>query len=83
MPTDVIVIQFPAIFQMDSSKQATVCASLRVFLPSNPSNLNAFGAIGCSLALNVLKLSNIFISNQSPTLLTIKVNITNPKSPPK
>jgi hypothetical protein len=67
---------------MDSSKQATVCPTIVLSLPSNSGNLNAIGIFGCVLSQNILTLSNIFKASQPPALLTIKVNLTNPPVTP-
>lgn len=80
LPTDSIVIQFPAVFSLDSSKQATVCATVVLSLASNPTNLNS--PISCALSTNVLTLSNIFKASQVPSLLNIKVSVTNPSTTP-
>ncbi len=78
--TDSVVIQFPAVFQMDTSKQAVVCASVTFALMSNPSNLNS--SVTCTLSSNVLSFTNIFKSSQNPSLLTIAINVTNPSISP-
>jgi len=64
---------------LNSTKQATICPTIVIDLPSNVSNLNTFS---CSLSSNVLTLSNIIKSSQNPALLTIKVTLTNPSSTP-